>query len=40
MLFTSDEHQWSKFESFLASSVLVRQFAKGVTEPADANNPT
>ncbi|CAF3629872.1 unnamed protein product [Rotaria socialis] len=40
MLFTSDEHQWSKFESFLASSVLVRQFAKGVTEPADVNNPT
>ena len=40
MLFTSDEHHWSKLESFLASSVLVRQFAKGVTEPADVNNPT
>ncbi|CAF0853162.1 unnamed protein product [Rotaria sp. Silwood1] len=40
MLFTPDGHQWSKLESFLASSLLVRQFAKAVTEPADANNPT
>jgi len=40
MLYTPDGHQWSRFESFLASSILVRQFAKGVTEPFDATNPT
>ena len=40
MLFTPDRHQWSKLESFLASSVLVRQFAKAVTEQSNANNPT
>jgi hypothetical protein len=40
MLFTTDGHQWSKFESFLASSILVKHFARGVSEPFDANNPT
>ena len=40
MLYTPDGHQWSRLESFLASSVLVRQFAKAVNEPADVNNPT
>lgn len=40
MLYTSNRHQWSRLESFLACSILVRQFAKAVTEPADANNPT
>lgn len=40
MLYTPDGHQWSKLESFLASSILVRQFAKGVTEPFDTNNLT
>jgi hypothetical protein len=40
MLYTPDGHQWSRLESFLASSILVRQFAKAVNEPADANNPT
>jgi len=40
MLYTPDGQQWSRFESFLASSILVRQFAKGVIEPIDANNPT
>jgi hypothetical protein len=40
MLFTPDGHQWSKFESFLASSVLVRHFARAVSEPVDLNNPT
>ncbi|CAF1572122.1 unnamed protein product, partial [Rotaria sordida] len=39
MLFTPDGHQWSKLESFLASSQLVRQFAKAVTYTADGNNP-
>src|SRR5690349_15713082 len=40
MLFTPDGHQWSKLESFLASSVLVRQFFRAVSEPVDQNNPT
>jgi hypothetical protein len=40
MLYTSNGQQWSKLESFLAQSILVRQFAKGVTEPFDANSPT
>lgn len=40
MLFTPDSHQWSKLESFLASSILVRQFSKAVSEPTDSNNPT
>ncbi len=40
MLYTPDGHQWSRLESFLASSILVRQFAKAVNEPADINNPT
>ncbi|CAF0816807.1 unnamed protein product [Adineta steineri] len=40
MLYTPNRHQWSKFESFLASSILIRQFAKAVTEPFDANNIT
>jgi hypothetical protein len=40
MLYTPDGHQWSRFESFLASSILIRQFAKAVNEPVDANNPT
>jgi hypothetical protein len=40
MLYTPNGHQWSKFESFLASSILVRQFTKAVTEPFDATNPT
>ncbi|CAF4803384.1 unnamed protein product [Rotaria sp. Silwood2] len=39
-LLTKVNYPWSKLESFLASSLLVRQFAKAVTEPADANNPT
>ena len=38
MLFTPDRHQWSKIESFLASSVLLRQFAKAAAESVDANN--
>ncbi|CAF4742641.1 unnamed protein product, partial [Rotaria socialis] len=40
MLFTSDGQQWSKLESFLASSTLVKHFARAVSEPFDANNPT
>ena len=40
MLYTPNRHQWSRLESFLASAILVRQFAKAVTEPADVNNPT
>jgi len=40
MLYTPNGHQWSKFESFLASCILVRQFTKAVTEPFDATNPT
>jgi hypothetical protein len=40
MLFTPDGHQWSKLESFLASSVLVKHFARAVSEPVDPNNPT
>jgi hypothetical protein len=40
MFYTSDGQQWSKIESFIAQSILVRQFAKGVTEPLDANNQT
>jgi hypothetical protein len=40
MLFTPDGHQWSKFESFLASSVLVKHFARAASEPVDPNNPT
>ncbi|CAF0730411.1 unnamed protein product [Rotaria sp. Silwood1] len=40
MLFTPDGHQWSKFESFLASSVLVKHFARAVSDPYDSNNPT
>ncbi|CAF1028589.1 unnamed protein product [Rotaria sordida] len=40
MLFTPDRHQWSKFESFLASSVLVKHFSRAVSEPYDSNNPT
>jgi hypothetical protein len=40
MLFTPDGHQWSKLESFLASSVLVKHFARTVSEPIDPNNPT
>ncbi|CAF2875828.1 unnamed protein product [Rotaria sp. Silwood2] len=40
MLFTPDGQQWSKFESFLASSVLVKQFNRAVSESYDANNPT
>lgn len=40
MLYTPNRQQWSKLESFLASSILVRQFTKGVTEPFDANNIT
>lgn len=40
MLYTPDQHQWSRLESFLASSILIRQFSKAVNEPADANNPT
>lgn len=40
MLYSPNRQQWSRLESFLASSILVRQFAKAVTEPADANNPT
>ncbi|CAF0807683.1 unnamed protein product [Adineta steineri] len=39
MIFTSDGHQWSKLESFLASSVLVRHFNRAVSEPYDPNNP-
>ena len=38
MIFTPDGRCWSRLESFLASSVLVRQFSRGVTEPVDANN--
>ncbi|UJR23584.1 hypothetical protein I4U23_026573 [Adineta vaga] len=40
MLYTPDGRHWSRLESFLASSILIRQFAKGVTEPFDANNIT
>jgi hypothetical protein len=40
MLFTPDGHQWSKFESFLASSALIKQFARAVAEPNDANKST
>jgi hypothetical protein len=40
MIFTPDGHQWSKLESFLASSVLVKHFARAVAEPFDQNNPT
>jgi hypothetical protein len=40
MIFTSDGRQWSKLESFLASSVLVKHFARAVAEPFDQNNPT
>jgi hypothetical protein len=40
MLFTPDGHQWSKLESFLASSILVKHFARAVSEPVDPNNPT
>lgn len=38
ILYTSDRHQWSRLEAFLASSILIRQFAKAVTDPPDANN--
>ena len=40
MLYTPDGNQWSRLESFLASSILIRQFTKAVNEPPDANNPT
>lgn len=40
MLFTSDGRHWSKLESFLASSVLVKHFVRAASEPADPNNPT
>lgn len=40
MLFTPDGHQWSKLESFLASSVLLKHFSRAVGEPYDPNNPT
>lgn len=38
MLYTSDGHQWSRLEAFLASSILVRQFTKAANDPPDANN--
>jgi len=38
MLYTSDGRQWSRLEAFLASSILVRQFAKATNDPPDANN--
>lgn len=40
MIFTSDGRQWSKLESFLASSVLVKQFSRAVSEVPDQPNPT
>ncbi|CAF1268652.1 unnamed protein product, partial [Didymodactylos carnosus] len=40
MLHTSDSRQWSKLEFFLASSTIVRQFARAVAEPVDQNNIT
>lgn len=40
MLYTPDGHQWSKLESFLASSVIIRHFHRAVSEPVDPNNPT
>ncbi|UJR25327.1 hypothetical protein I4U23_006678 [Adineta vaga] len=38
MVFTSDGRQWSKLESFLASSVLVRHFNCAVSDSYDQNN--
>ncbi len=38
MLYTPDGHQWSKLESFLAASILVRQFSKVANESTDTNN--
>lgn len=38
MFFTPDGHQWSKFESFLASSIIVKHFHRAVTESPDQNN--
>jgi len=40
MFYTSNRQQWSKFESFIAQSIIIRQFTKGVAEPFDANNQT
>ena len=40
MLFTSDGHQWSKLESFLASSLLVKHFSRAITEPNDQTPQT
>lgn len=40
MLYTPDSRQWSKLESFLASSVLIRHFHRAASEPSDPNNPT
>ncbi|CAF0747923.1 unnamed protein product [Adineta ricciae] len=40
MIYTPDGRCWSRLESFLAASILVRQFSRGVTEPVDANNTT
>jgi hypothetical protein len=40
MLFTPDGHQWSKFESFLAASALVRHFYRAAHEQVDPNNQT
>jgi len=40
MIYTPDGHQWSKLESFLASSVLIRHFHRAASEPVDPNNPT
>ena len=40
MLFTPDGRQWSKLESFLASSALIKQFVRAASEPTDPNNPT
>ncbi len=40
MLFTPDGHQWSKLESFLASSLLVKHFSRAITEPNDQTPQT
>ena len=40
MLFTPDGRQWSKLESFLGASILVKHFSRAVNEPVDPNNIT
>ena len=39
MVYTPDGHLWSKLESFLAASLLVKHFARAASESADPNNP-